>query len=298
MKYFQMNPHRIQIWRVRGGKKWMDKAIILNVFNFVSFHVCKALLEKGIEVRGIHVEDGKEEPFSEEKRLEVGRNANFKEQSLLSWVNQEKRVMRNSTVIFSLYDLFMLYKEAILQKETVTKPILNLIDESDTVTIILPSQMLMTSNESQSLNDLKDFIDQAVGVRENIQFIYLPTIYGPWQPETFLFQQALLTKINRSEGFKGIREGTMDAIYIDDALESMVDLIDSGKPGSYLLESGRENQWDMCAAYLNLDKDIKKFRGMSQSNSPIVTVTVKKVAPIAESFAKQKEHTQRLYLSY
>jgi len=226
------------------------------------------------------------------------RNANFKEQSLLSWVNQEKRVMRNSTVIFSLYDLFMLYKEAILQKETVTKPILNLIDESDTVTIILPSQMLMTSNESQSLNDLKDFIDQAVGVRENIQFIYLPTIYGPWQPETFLFQQALLTKINRSEGFKGIREGTMDAIYIDDALESMVDLIDSGKPGSYLLESGRENQWDMCAAYLNLDKDIKKFRGISQSNSPIVTVTVKKVAPIAESFAKQKEHTQRLYLSY
>ena len=35
----------------------MDKAVIFDVFNFVSFHLCKALLDKGIEVEGIFIEN-------------------------------------------------------------------------------------------------------------------------------------------------------------------------------------------------------------------------------------------------
>lgn len=271
----------------------MDKAIILNVFDFVSFHVCKTLLEKGIEVDGIHVEESEKEPFSEEKRLEVGRNANFEEHSLLSWTNKEKR---DTTIIFSLYDLFMLYKDSILQKETVTKPIIYLMDRSNGVAIILPSQMLTKSIDSQALIDLQVFLNQIVGLERNLQLLYLPTVYGPWQPETFLFQQSFLTKINRNEGFKGVREGMMDAIYIDDAIESILDIMETGKPGSYLLESGRKKHWDNCAAFLNLDENIVKNREMSQINSKIVKVAVKKVTPISESFAKQMEHTERLYL--
>jgi hypothetical protein len=297
MKYFLLKPHRIQYGKL-GEEEWMDKAIILNVFDFVSFHVCKTLLEKGIEVKGIHVEDSEKEPFSEEKRLEIGRNANFEEQSLLSWANQENRDTTNTTIIFSLYDLFMLYKESVLQKEAVTKPILNLMERSDDIAIILPSQMLTSSLNSQELTDLQGFLDQAVRFKKNLQFLYLPTVYGPWQPETFLFQQSLLTELNRNEEFKGIREETIDAIYIDDAIESIIQIISAGKPDRYLLESGRKKHWDRCAAFLNLDENIVKRREMGQINSQIVTVTVKRVTSISGSLAKQKEHTQRLYSSY
>jgi hypothetical protein len=275
----------------------MDKAIILNVFDFVSFHVCKTLLEKGIEVKGIHVEDSEKEPFSEEKRLEVGRNANFEEYSLAAWANQEKRDTANAMIIFSLYDLFMLYKEAILQKETVTKPILDLMERSNSAAIILPSQMMTKSIDSQVYNDLQAFLEQAVGVRPNLQSFYLPAVYGPWQPETFLFQQSLLTKMNGIEEFKGVREGTMDAIYIDDAIESIFEIMSAGIQGSYLLESGRKKHWDKCAAFLNIDNNIVKSREMEQITSKTVKVTVKNISSISESFAKQMEHTKRLYSS-
>ena len=282
----------------RGGKKGMDKAIILNVFDFISFHVCKTLLEKGIEVRGIHVEDSIKEPFSEDKRLEVGRNANFQEQSLLTWMDREKEDNGNTKVIFSLYDLFMLYKEAILQKDNVKDPIINLMDQSDGVVIILPSQMVSTSFASPALNVLKDFLKLTAAVKQKFQFVYLPTIYGPWQPETFTFQRALLSKLNRNEIFKETREDTTDAIYIDDAVEAICDIVNIGKEGRFLLESGRKNHWEMCAAYLNIDGNLAKKRETNKSNDESFIVPVKKVTSISESIAKQTELTQRLYSSY
>ncbi|HEY2420243.1 MAG TPA: hypothetical protein VGI04_02430 [Neobacillus sp.] len=277
----------------------MDKAIILNVFDFVSFHVCKTLLERGIEVKGIQVDDCEKGSFADEKKLEVGRNANFEEQSLVTWANKDKRELANTTIIISLYDIFMLFKEPLLQNETIVSHILKVMERSDdVVSIILPCQMLESPENSSAIMEFHIFLDQALGLRKNLQLLFLPTVYGPWQPETFLFQQSLLTKINRNQESKGIREETMDAIYIDDAIDLMIDIIETGKPGRYLLESGREKQWDRCAAYLNLGEKIVKVDQGEHDYSNINRISVKNVTSIEESLAKQTEHTLRLYSSY
>lgn len=283
-----------------GEDDFMDKAIIFGVFDFFSFHVCKALLNKGIEVNGVHVVESDKGLFTEEKRLEVGRNANFKEHLLLEFANQEEKDETMVTIIFSLYDLFMLYKEPILQDEAVTKLILQVIEQklerSETVTFFLPIQMLTRSIDSQTFIPLQSFLDRAMQLTSKIQLIYLPAIYGPWQPATFLFQQSILTKIKRNAEFKEIREGTMDAIFIEDAIESAVETIEMRKPGSYLLESGMKNHWKMCAAYLNLDDYLATDRNSEelQIDNQIIRIPIKRVTSISKSITRQKQHIQNV----
>ncbi len=274
----------------------MDKAIIFGVFDFVSFHVCSKLLEKGNEVIGIHVDEQTEELFLEEKRLEVGRNANFIEYSLLKWSEQEIKETAKTTVILSLYDLFMLYKESILQKETVKKVIRNGIAQCESTAIILPMQMLTNMHDSKDLLNLQMFIEQTTRMTERVQYFYLPTIYGPWQPDTFLFQQSILTKKNRHGKFKKSRETVLDAIYIDDAIESMIDIIETEKSGRYLLESGRKEQWETCAAFLQIDLEWQKSKETLQLDRNITKIIMKNGTSISDSLTKQIEHFQRLFL--
>src|SRR3954451_16586198 len=125
----------------------MDKAIIFGIYDFVSFHACKALLNKGVEVTGVHLHDIYKHQFLEEKRLEVGRNANYNELSVSEWEKSQKEDDIKTTFIFSIYDLFMLNKEFILQKEEVTRPIFQYMDghkNNVEVVFIVPIQMLLS----------------------------------------------------------------------------------------------------------------------------------------------------------
>ncbi|MCM2533702.1 hypothetical protein NDK43_16555 [Neobacillus pocheonensis] len=279
----------------------MDKAIIFGVFDFVGFHVCKTLLDKGIEVKGIRVENIGKTPFLEEKRLEIGRNANFEEQSFLEWSLLGKPEKPINMIIFSLYDFFMLYNEAILKKEAFIQPILSYLErnknKNKTLVFILPIQLLTSSLDSQALIDLKGFLDRTLNVSDNIQLFYVPTIYGPWQPNTFLFQQTILSKLNRNEEIKGFREGTMDALFIEDVIETMIEIIESRNPGKYLLESGIKNYWDLCAAFLNIEdnQEIQHELVSMVADTEIIRIPLRKVTTIPDSLSEQMEHTQRLY---
>jgi hypothetical protein len=274
----------------------MDKAIIFGVFDFVSFHVCKTLLNKGIEVKGVHIEKKENIHFLDEKRLEVGRNANFFEQSLEEWGNEQKQDDQNISLIFSIYDLFMGKKEQILQFETVTKPIFHFIEENKNKTnivFILPVQLLTKTFEGK---EIEDFITKITGLVKNTQKVFLPSIYGPWQPSAFLFHQAIVSKFQKTELINEVREWTNDVLFIDDALESILEIIENGKRGSYLLESGREKHWFRCAEYLNVNENQTPINPESLIvHSPIVKLPVKKVTPITDSILTQVEHVQRLY---
>lgn len=59
----------------------MEKAIIIGAFEDIGFQLCKGILEDGIEVAALHL-DGTRNPLTEERRLEIGRNANFTELEL------------------------------------------------------------------------------------------------------------------------------------------------------------------------------------------------------------------------
>jgi hypothetical protein len=277
----------------------MDKAIIFGGFDFISFHVCKTVLNKGLEVKAIHIEESDKIQYLEEKRLEVGRNANFLEQSLVEWTNKRENDTMKATLVFSLYDLYMRKKEALLQNETVTSPIIKYIEQNKRntdVVFILPIQM---SSRHVTKNKLVGFVAKVEGLVKNVQLLYLPTIYGPWQPATFLFQQAISSKLQKTDIFPDEREWTKDTLFVDDAMELIFEIIETGIPGVYLLESGRKDYWFRCAQYLNIEANQAKSTSCdrdepSQTDRQIIRVSVKKLTPIEASISKQMEHVQRL----
>ena len=63
---------------------------------------------------------------------------------------------------------------------------------------------------------------------------YLPTVYGPWQPMKYVFQQA----INNPNGPISLddREWTEDALYIDDVIEYYLKDIEGKKEKSIPVE--------------------------------------------------------------
>lgn len=275
----------------------MDKAIIFGMFDFISFHICKTLLNKGIEVNGVHVEEKENILFLDEKRLEVGRNANFLEQSLLDWENDQEPVHANTSLIFSIYDLYMGKKERILQYEDAIKPIIQYIEQNKTkvkLVFILPVQMLTKTFKG---DEIEEFLSSIKNLVTNTQFVYLPAIYGPWQPSAYLFHQTIVSKFQKTEITNEIREWTNDVLYIDDAIESIFEIMKTEKPGSYLIESGKENHWFRCAAYLNVNENQAHNNRSNplKVNSSIEKVLVKKVTPIKDSMMAQMEHVKRLY---
>ncbi|WP_066071117.1 hypothetical protein [Neobacillus soli] len=274
----------------------MDKAVIFGAFDFVSFHVCKTLLNKGFEVNGIHIEEKDKTDFLADKRLEVGRNANFSEQSLIMWGNNQDQDNGKTMLIFSIYDLYMLKKETLIENGAVMKAIIHYIERNENNTdlaFILPIQMLSRTFKERRL---EGFIDNVKGLVKNTRLFYLPSIYGPWQPSVFLFQQAISSKFQKADMTIGDREWTNDTLFIDDAAESICEIIESGKPGSYLLESGRKNHWFKCAAYLNVDGNhVNINRSESiQVDQHIVKVSVNPVLAIEDSFTKQVEQFQNM----
>ena len=66
----------------------MDKILVLGALEELGFEMTTCLLEEGYEVCGIHLQTG-EEVVYDERRLEIGRNANFSEISLTEWMKQE-----------------------------------------------------------------------------------------------------------------------------------------------------------------------------------------------------------------
>ena len=274
----------------------MDKAIIFGIYEFVSFHASKTLLNQGIEVVGISFEDKDNIPFYEEKKLEVGRNANFTEQSFSKWEKERELEKSKTVLVFSIYDQYMLKKESHFLKKRVMKPIVDYIEKNNKnleIVCLLPIQELGSNNERR----LEGFLEQVSRIAENMHVFYLPAIYGPWQPKTFLFQQSILSKIQKVEIQIGDREWTEDILFACDAVESIFDMVESERPGKYVLQSGKKDYWSECAAYLQIDENlsIKNVSEPVKFEKQIVTVPVRRITPIADSITQQVEHVHRLF---
>ncbi|MBM7653701.1 hypothetical protein [Neobacillus cucumis] len=275
----------------------MDKAIVLGIYDFVSFHLGSTLLNKGFEVIGIHLERNDPIPFLEEKRLEVGRNANFREISLCG-LDAYRDVDDNKTTLFlSLYDLYMLKSEPILQEQAVLKSLQQYLAPNKNLTdivFLLPIQMLRT-NEGQILEKV---INQVIEWGKRNRFFYLPTIYGPWQPHSFLFQQALLAKFDESKIQVGEREWTGDTLFVEDAVEIILSSMESQNVVSntkFLIESGIKDYWNQCVEQLQLEDRIKEIKESNRLDidKSITRVKPKNLTPFTEAINKQLDYLDR-----
>ncbi|WHY87749.1 hypothetical protein QNH39_07925 [Neobacillus novalis] len=277
----------------------MDKAVIFGVYEFISFHACKTLLNKGVEVVGIHIDEIESNLFREEKRLEIGRNANYSEQTLAELENCREEANVKTAFILSIYDLYILNKEAILRKEKIIESIFHYLQRNQKnieLIFLLPIQMLGAKRDIE----LTDFLNKTKGQVKNSQLFYLPAIYGPWQPEAFLFQQAIIAKFQKQELKLADREWTGDVLFVDDAAASIFEILETRKyedpPRSYLLKSGEKSYWTRCAAFLHIKEGLVKSNTLEpmKVDHEVIKVSVK-VTSIADSITKQVEHVNRLF---
>lgn len=227
----------------------MDKVIILGTYGFVGYSICMKLLEEGLEVEGYRLDQGESEEFIESKKLMIGRNSNFKE-CLLEEDFLSMEPKQDLVILISYYDLF----HTVSEKELVNHPFLKLNIEQSLRK--LPNVKIVCLFPNEFMNSIPSpFQKQILSLeKEHVPFqsIFLPTIYGPWQPETFLFQQYFL-KIGHVDNLQiDERECTTDALYIDDVVESLITFIISKETSNIVLQNEDPNMWLKCAEYLTL----------------------------------------------
>jgi hypothetical protein len=81
----------------------MDKVLVLGALEELGFEMTALLLEEGYEVRGIHLQTGDEAIYND-RRMEIGRNANFEEIGLNDWLQHVDSTTTSTWVFLNGFD--------------------------------------------------------------------------------------------------------------------------------------------------------------------------------------------------
>jgi nucleoside-diphosphate-sugar epimerase len=215
----------------------MNRAIVVGAYEFLGFHLTMKLLDRGLEVTGIvpgSRGDG-DDRYTAEKKLLVGRNANFTVYSEADW--KAKGSIEEPHLIFlSLYDYYFREEPGLPAWEGIFGHLKGAIEETGSKPVIL---MPVQYDENRGKGSCQP------GALE----IYLPTLFGLWQPSAFAFQQAI-------EGYKNkdnpSLEHKWDAIHAEEAADGIIEAAETKKSGALLLWSGEEGRWGKCAKHLGM----------------------------------------------
>lgn len=227
-----------------SGGLYMDRAIIIGTFGFLGYSVCRAMLDEGIEVAAIPV-DGEHDFSIEEKRMEIGRNANFFEDEVR--LRKEEKVEGIIPVIIPYYDFYLIEKEQLLfENDFLLGELLSLPPENYLVTLLLPEQI-----EYEDLVEMEPLDKLREDLSKNgfmLKEVLVPTLFGPWQPKGCFFQQIFSLGEEKVKVPPTLhpRESTSDAIYVADAASLVRGLLEEAKVGKYVIRSGETNSWYKC----------------------------------------------------
>jgi hypothetical protein len=267
---------------VNGGG-CMQTSIVIGAFQFVGFHLAKYLLEQGEEVLGIDWEDRSDEIVIE-KEMEIGRNSNF----LYIPIHKLRSisVVQPKIIYVSCYDLSKHFME---DKEEIIQQVVAFLKE---VEAKQHSQIMLLLPIEENRHDY-DSILQVVEKSESAKLIFLPTIYGPWQPKTMSFEAAIRQK-EISEIERAIKvEDKSDALFISDVTEVLVKIA-SHVERRITLQSEEADQWLQCAKVLWKEDFIQPYltSSISRTDQGFIYKVENKTAP-TEGVALQKRHFQR-----
>jgi nucleoside-diphosphate-sugar epimerase len=270
----------------------MERAVILGVYDFIGYSLCRYLLDNGVEIEGVHIVGRHDHFFTEEKRMEIGRNANFTEISFREWKNSGA----DELVIISLYEHLNNNDKREQFNKALMEKLENMNRSDQQLILILPASIALKQDKSANHQlDLLRFIEKK---NLSVLEIYVPTIYGPWQPEQYFFQQSL-NNLEKGSGTPVIAdwEWTHDALFIDDAVETIIEIAESCKTGKYFLKSGENNQWLNCAEELLGNQAgflLNKSAGTPEIKDFIKIRNLKKNEKILLGLRKQKEQYSRI----
>jgi hypothetical protein len=256
-------------------------SVVLAAREFLGFEICKVLLEEGSSVYAVDYGDWKNGVF-EEKWLEIGRNANLTYASIL----EAATIKEKATCYIPLFDyLTRVDEESIyFMKKDLIKFIKTVQGYIESYVLIVPSQLLNNNREEHEMIYL--MLQDCLGImkEQNWQVVYVPTLFGPWQPEGYLFQQ-IISEEKRDQ----FLDDPEDAIFITDAVNALMKDIRGGAfKTHYLLKSEKEGNWLSCLEVLK--GGFKADTIKSEKNfSNVKVIKVDETLPLSEVFARQRQ---------
>lgn len=270
---------------LEGGFFFMEITYIIGAFEFLGFHFCEKILDDGKEVVDVQLVSNDDDYLIEEMRLHIGRNANFSECELHSLEIEDIDSSKNVWIV-DFYDFFMKEREEKVLKNESLNSVFEKLDRSkNKVVFLLPISLLSHSIFEEEKMQLQNFLES---LELPVQEIYLPTIYGPWQPKEFLFHQVLCDEDDQWKYSN--REWTGDAIYVENMVEAVLKIIEE-RNDRYLLINKEKDQWKQVAAQLKLahqpiDERSINFDGVTRLLKPSIS--------IEEGLMRQKRLMQSL----
>jgi hypothetical protein len=270
----------------------MERASIVGVYDFVGYSLCRHMLDIGIEVEGIHPAGEGEDYYTEEKRLEIGRNANFTETSLLDW----QAVETEDFLFITMFEALLDQDRTVDFLETLLTKLEFRNSKALSTVLVLPAYFAQENAKLEKAGSkLNGFISKSL---PSVLTIYLPTIYGPWQPEKFFFQQVMNLSSIESREIQDVDQldWTDDCLYIDDAVKSIREMAESGTRGQYFLSSGYSDRWKACVREL-LGKELAMPECWFSKQILKETIKVRKVASneeVRRGLSKQREQYFRI----
>jgi nucleoside-diphosphate-sugar epimerase len=274
----------------------MDKVIIYGTYDFLGFSLCEKLLDVGIQVCGIPLNEENSEVFLEDKKLLIGRNANFQEKTLEieDIPFQDESLKLKTITVISFYDIYYTKEDPFRTYEKIVTNICKQHSQHSLGQLICLFPIGFMHDFPKPLITQINLLNEQKIQPKNI---YIPTVFGPWQPSAFLFQQYLLKDYLKSEPKLDNREFTSDAIYIKDIIDTIVQLMDSEEKVDYLIQSSIQDQWIKGANHLKVkEMDTKKQELVNiAASESIKIIKINESISITEGLELQKKHLSRLY---
>ncbi|MGE7781409.1 hypothetical protein ACQKL0_15900 [Peribacillus sp. NPDC097264] len=269
----------------------MGTYIVVGAYQFVGFHVTQYLLGQGEEVIGIDWEDTKTNRYIiEEKELEIGRNANF---TYLPF--NKLRLLDVSepfTILLSFYDS---RRGKTALKGLHINDIVSFLEKckknghgnSLKIVVLLPIDA-DTEGFQTVLNACEGF--------DSVKTVYLPTIYGPWQPATMGFEAGISQLEQSTIQATLASEYREDALFIADFIEGLEQLLSSTDRCLHL-KSSIDDHWNTCAKLIFKQEVIDSLPPQSPIKATKGTVyeVPNKTSP-EEGITLQIEQNKRLNL--
>lgn len=264
----------------------MPISVVMGAFQFVGFHLAKYLLDHGEEVIGVDwVETSKELVI--DKELEIGRNSNF---SYIPIQRLESISNENSKSVYvSCYDLC---KDPLDEKQPIIHKMITFLNKNqgnEKLQMIILFPIQEENPIYQPLLKVIEEIDEA-------KLLLLPTIYGPWQPESMSFEAAIRQK-SLSDIERALKsEDKKDALFISDLIRAIVKIGCINEKKIHL-QSEAMDQWQQCAKLLWKDEFLIPYLESipPRSIEGIPLKVENKTAPM-EGISLQKKHFQQLQL--
>ncbi|MBE3568705.1 MAG: hypothetical protein IMW92_00870 [Bacillales bacterium] len=266
----------------------MDDAVVFSGNSFIGFELCQAFLEEGMSVLGCDEGD-----LDEDRLLTIGRNANFQYKKIhhIQW---PEHIPSPSYLVFSFYDDYYHRKEGAWRA---IKPVIEkgLNWKKHHFIFLYPSIWLKREEKHSLFKEAEELRKRAEKEEATVTVFYLPTIFGPRQPASFLFAE--LIKNPSFQWEKGcIDEVVAEALYVEDAVE----VINSQKEKSttFILVNANPSSWEEIMNLVVQDEEqknaLKKLcKDRSQNTYPFEILQVQNKLPIADAIQKQIIHIKK-----